>query len=748
MIVAGWAIINEHHTMSIANEFDTIKQRLRHLALYEKAEYITECGWYKGVGIQEKDLRYLSGPPDIARVRRLIATQRNEGAFPGITYDSQRDADAQFWTVSPQTHLCWLLMMAEAWRRDDSPLKDDPELRTSILRGLDYWFHRDFQHKSWWFLMIGVPRWMAKILLLMESELSVKQMQGGLRVLARADARTPWGMDLAGTAQNQLWTADVMLVLGCLEQSRDRVRRAVDKMLHEIAVRPSWGEGIQADWSFQQHDNTLYSGGYGYYFAVDAPRLAWVLEGTAYAIPSETVRVIRDYLLEHQQWIVRGATYDYLTLGRLVVRPGQDAGVLHTGCRAMLKLGSLDARDHALLEGFLARLTAGPGDRPAQLSGNRCFWRSDYMTHVRPGFFASVKMFSNRLCNTDYPSNSEGAQNHHMSDGAMCLMRGGYEYDRIFGVWDWRKVPGTTVLQRRQRLRIDTVLRKRGTRAFAGGVSDGRDGLAAFDFLRDGDDLTCRKAWFFLEDQVICLGAGITCPRKWPVHTSVNQCLLRGPVLAGNHARRRTVESGDHVLDAPTWVHHDGIGYAFLEPATVQLHNAPQAGNWRRINGQLSPKRVEMDVFSLGIDHGTRPCDEHYAYVILPDLSPERTAAFVAAPPVRVVSNSTTVQAVQHGSLGLAQAAFYQAGAVEMLPELIIGVDRPCAVQLREAGSGVQLAVASPEHAVGDIRIRLSRRFVGPECRWVETESVTEIRVAWPDGSAAGKSVVLTLSNG
>jgi len=38
-------------------------------------------------------------------------------------------------------------------------------------------------------------------------------------------------------------------------------------------------------------------------------------------------------------------------------------------------------------------------------------------------------------------------------------------------------------------------------------VSDGSYGLAACDFERDG--LTARKSWFFFDDEIVCLGAGI-----------------------------------------------------------------------------------------------------------------------------------------------------------------------------------------------------------------------------------------------
>src|SRR5690606_14332404 len=108
---------------------------------------------------------------------------------------------------------------------------------------------------------------------------------------------------------------------------------------------------------------------------------------------------------------------------------------------------------------------------PPAVTGNRHFWRSDFMSHIRKDWMATARGHSTRTFNTDGTHNGEGVKSHHLSDGAMFLYRSGAEYHDIFPASDWRKIPGTTVVQSVEPLDPTTVLRK-GTTNFVGGVSD------------------------------------------------------------------------------------------------------------------------------------------------------------------------------------------------------------------------------------------------------------------------------------
>jgi len=64
---------------------------------------------------------------------------------------------------------------------------------------------------------------------------------------------------------------------------------------------------------------------------------------------------------------------------------------------------------------------------------------------------------------------------------------------------DWRKCPDHV---RPVARRSTGPLRAAGT---SSGISDGSDGAAVLDYVRDG--VSAHKAWFFSSDTVVCLGA-------------------------------------------------------------------------------------------------------------------------------------------------------------------------------------------------------------------------------------------------
>ena len=134
---------------------------------------------------------------------------------------------------------------------------------------------------------------------------------------------------------------------------------------------------------------------------------------------------------------------------------------------------------------------------------NKYFWRSDYMVDRRSGFYASVRMGSTRVQGFEN-GNQENQLGYHTADGVLYLHTQGGEYNEIFPVWDWPKLPGITAAQIRGKIPLSI---QRNGSAFAGGVSDGRDGAAAFECMHGG--IVAKKSWFFFNGRIACLGAGI-----------------------------------------------------------------------------------------------------------------------------------------------------------------------------------------------------------------------------------------------
>merc|ERR1711957_310056 len=97
-------------------------------------------------------------------------------------------------------------------------------------------------------------------------------------------------------------------------------------------------------------------------------------------------------------------------------------------------------------------------------------------------------MHSARTIPTDC-CNSQGKLSEHIGDGMIYLYKSGHEFDSIFPIWDWQRLPGTTV---EQGPGVDPgnymgqLIADSKRMPFAGTVSDGFAGLSAMSLLSHG----------------------------------------------------------------------------------------------------------------------------------------------------------------------------------------------------------------------------------------------------------------------
>jgi chondroitin AC lyase len=669
-------------------------------------------------------------PNDIAAqiplAREWIKTLRPDGSWSDINY---RDQTPGPWETG--FHLFRVLVMSRLYHTPDQPLYRLATLPERIRIALDFWFDNDFQNPNWWHNIIGVPRLVGASMLLMEADITPEQLAHGLDIVRRSSLNF-------ATGANRTWVATNQLIRGCLERSSAVVTAALSSAYSVITLAEPGAEGIQPDFSFHQHEAVLYSGGYGMAFTIDAVTFVFCAAGTSFALPSAQLDVLIRLVLDGQQWMLRGDLFDYSVVGREITRVGKDGRPMIAAVRRLAEVPDLSEARRQALRAVASRMS---GDSTAPpLIGNRHFWHSDYMTHQRQGYFASVRMLSTRVFNTDSFINNEGRQTAHLADGAMLLYRTGEEYRDIFPIWDWRRVPGITCEQRPEPLDI-SGLHVRGETSFVGGVSDGMFGLAAMDFRRG--DLSAKKVWLFCEAEIVCLGAGITCSTENPVLTSVEQRFRSGAVTIASRRFRSTVTtSGERTVHRCLWAQHDTVGYLFPDTARVTFRYAPQTGRWIDI-GAGSPDPITNDVFSVWMNHGEQIVDAGYYYLVLPGIEARDMESYAANPQVEMLSNTEALQAARHNALQLCGAAFYAPGTLSGGPGWTITTNQACLLLLQELPDSVRIAVSNPENRVLTVTIEIDRALTGTGAT-AQGEGRTRIVFALPGDADAGSSVVRT----
>lgn len=678
--------------------------------------------------------RYVSSvlptsPEQAARLRALGAqyagSLRPDGEWPDIPY---QNSDRANWRAAE--HLQRTLVMAKSSRLLHKEGKPDSVLDEKVIRALRAWTDRDYRNPNWWWNQIGVPELTGEIATLMQPELERTEIAKVAEIMRRS-AWHKW------TGANLIWGVENEIVRGCLEGNPDAVKEGYDRMYEEIKVVSPKEEGIQQDDSFHQHGAQLYSGGYGLAYADDVGRFIAFSWGTRFQIPPERMAIFSAYILNGIQWMVRGDIIDYSVVDREITRAGKTiaphdwtegpispAGPAYSLENVVDLLAAEPTPRQREFQSFAAALHGS--EDASGLAGNKQFWCSDFMAHRRKGYYASIKMLSTRMQNAEL-TNGEGRKSEHLSDGANFLYLTGDEYKDIFSVWDWTKVPGTTAIQGTLDTGEKNAIGTRGGSSFAGGVSDGRYGMAAMDLQRG--HLTAEKAWFFFDDEYVCLGAGISLAgSNDAVATDVNQTLLSGPVSSDLSTGAISAGSHSYTLRASDWFYHDHVGYIFGPGTHVSLSVGAQTGRWSDI-GSGSSVPVTRNVFNLWIDHGISPHGGSYQYVVLPGSSPQETARRSRSPRIRILANNADIQAVWNKHLKSGMFAFHQAGSLAT-PAGTITVDHPCLLMLRRISHRWQISASNPENEALTLRVKVANR---------------QMTMALPGGNFAGSSVTMPL---
>ena len=666
---------------------------------------------------QRQEHRGASSGRDDGLVTQWMATLNDDGAWPDIDYADQTSGA---WRT--MNHMNRLVNLCVAYTSAQSQRHADANLSKTIHSALGHWLRNDYGNPNWWHREIGVPMVLSRAMLLLDGELSPEERATGIRIVARAVLDSPpSGGRGELTGQNRVWVAANSLTHGLIASDYALVQRSSEVIFEEVSIATQAGgagvtatrtgpgqiilstqEGVQPDYSFLQHGPLLQLGNYGLGFANDTVMWLTVLRGTVLAPGEEKIAIIKDYLLQGERPVVWKGVMDISSCGRQL-GPRSPAGKGRSVIGAMQIAKVADASHADEYNRAIAQISSG-AEAHAIPPENKYYWRADYLIHRRPDYCVSTKMNSERVYASELV-NGENLQGLYMADGAMYVYRTGHEYEDIFPVWDWSRLPGvTSPITTDRNLLKPKNFKITNPNAFVGGVSDGQYGVAVLTLERDG--LSAQKSWFYFDDQIVCLGAGISEGKgSRSIVTGVNQCLARGEVVYDEGRGPQTSREGR--LDSSTlkWAWHDNIGYVFPTPQKVSLGNQKQSGSWKLVSASSSAEPVAQDVFSIWIDHGETPDNAQYGYVVLPGASQERLRTQAAAPDVAILENTSEIQAVRHAKLEMTQVVFHCPGMLEYGTGKTLAVDKPCVVILDEKAN--RLSVADPTQQLKEMTVTL-----------------------------------------
>jgi chondroitin AC lyase len=681
-------------------------------------------------------------------------------------------------------HLDYLMFLAKAYVDDKTPVNraryyHQDSISLKIHLGLNYWVNNClkpgqlFYSANNWDNQIGEPNKLVQVMFWLTSvtrqqnkaaipELSNDELNAAvdvLKVCLGTNGFPQYGsVNKYATGQNLVWESKILLQAAILKNKADSVEIAAKWFKQAMEIKNA--EGILADWSFWQHGPQLYSGGYGAGFAEACSSVAVILNGTWVSLHKQELATLSNFILEGEQWMMRGPSWDYNATGREISRDGSTTSALVNACNNMVKVDPL--KKAAYLN--LANRINGSGTEGSPV-GNHQYWRTDFMVHQRTAFYASVKMNSKRTFGSE-SGNEEGIKDYHLGQGTMAIMQRGDEYGAgktaIAPLWDWQKLPGTTARIRPPSEALPLITwghNAEGRTDFVGGVSDGVYGVSAYD--QDKDSVSAHKAYFFFDKEFVCLGANVQNVLPDKVMTTLNQCFKstgQQPIsyLQAGESRPTQLISESVALTNPKWVYHDSIAYVFntdakIDHNVVELKAENRTFDWSTINANaysntpIPGKKVDVgwgDVFSLSIDHGSNAAwnTHYYNYTVIPGISKADLEAYLVSPNVKVLTNTADLQAVYCLATGIIQVVFWKGGTLQVPNTTdVIKVDQPCILIFQKQGDIVKFSINDPTLKLTTINISYTNKLTGKNCLYNVNTNNTIVSLHLPKYDLPGE---------
>ena len=652
------------------------------------------------------------------------------GSFTDIDYSKEDRTDWE-----PLTHIDRVYDFVFAYTNPGNKYYESEALYEKIVAALNYWYQRNPYCDNWWYNQIAEPQRIG--VLLIQMRIGKQQIPADLENRTLQRMKTDGGNPADWTGANRTDIALHWIYRACLTADVTLLRNAINYVYNPVQY--TTGEGFQHDNCYFQHGAQLYIGGYGDEILKGVTQVAMYTRGTQYALSEARLQLLSKFMRETYYQTIRGVYMLFDVLGRGVSRPsGTSKGSASLYAERMMILDPEHAEEYAaIIERLGGRKSADYGLKPLHTH----YFRGDYTLHVRPGYTFDVRTVSTRTMRCEY-GNGENLKTYFMSDGCTNMVIKGNEYAGIFAMWDWARIPGVTAPQMKTIPQAVSDWQTRGTSRFAGGVSDSIYGATAYSYEDKYKNIntTARKAWFFFDDEVVCLGAGITSTATVPVNTTINQCtLVGGKATVSANGQVSEVAMGEYAYDNNlNWAWHNNIGYVFPDGGNVFLLNQSRSGSWYDINTTASKTVMKKNVFTLGFNHGQSPKDDTYAYIVVPNKS---SAAEMAAYPmdnIEILANTDSMQVVRNKKLGVWEFIFYQ-GATFTHGELSIKVNKGCALLFKDIEKpSVQFHIADPAQTQSKITVEVHIPSVSLQTKSIECDFTGT-------GIYAGQSKVYTV---
>lgn len=625
----------------------------------------------------------------VSEAKSHLDLANEDGSFDDVDYKATDNAaNGRPW--SPYLALDRMQAIAIAYSKEGHELYKDADALEFVNNSLRYWKQENPYSSNWWENDIGVNLRFSRIGLFLEHDLDEDALDIIINNLNEEGK-------YQGTGQNNLWYDQNAIYRALIKEDAPKLKQIIDDALSYILVLQTDNvtkEALQVDNSLYFHGEQFYSNGYGLSMYRDMSFWLLILKDTEFALSDDIVSKMSDYMLEGTSWTIRGDIME-LYLG---YRPYKlDIGLKNYAEEYLIPLKRMKEVDSANKDRYKKLIDNISGKvNDNGLNGNNYMWRVGYASHMRDDYGVNVKMDSKRIIGGEWRGSWKDVNHGNIiywsSSASSTFVVDGDEYTSIFPTFDWKHTPGATTPYRNYG-GYQNYGRINNNSDHTIGVSNGRYGSTSY--IMDKVNTKANKSYFFFDDEIVALGSNINATDGDEIHTTINQTKVSKPIMDGTIVGTETSELKTNA----SWAHNNKIGYVFPNEGNVNVANKQQMempSLWEDEQKENLP-----NTFSLWFNHGVKPKDDSYSYIVLPNKSVEETENYANNSKVEIVENSNNIHAVSHEDLNLTMVNFYKEGELEYAPGKFIKSDQAVNIIIDENKEAPVISLAMTDTDYG-----------------------------------------------
>ena len=301
----------------------------------------------------------------------------------------------------------------------------------------------------------------------------------------------------------------------------------------------------------------------------------------------------------------------------------------------------------------------------------------------------------------------------YQSNGTIEIMpkSGPVSVGRLQEGWDWNRNPGATILYRPFKVlnspNFNTTMLTTPSRISGSSHLENKYGIFAVELYEPktknfDPKFRAIKSMFCFQNRIVCLGSGITAGSKYPVETILTQYNVKDGSVPIYFNSAKPVTKLPFVANSktPSWV-ADAFGNAWFVVSGGKVNILRQK--------QSSPhnktlKAASGNFTAAWIEHGVRPKNAGYEYLLLIDTNPDKAAKFAKkmksakTKPYTVLRCDNKVQAVKDHKSNVTAAVFFKATS-KLNWKPLSAVKNPSYVMFKQEGNTLLLSINTPNMA-------------------------------------------------